>query len=68
MAKGLCRMRDGLVLVEYGKRRVPISSAQYRANGYKPSCDKLPPEALPKAVAEAGTAVTTLTRAAKGRA
>jgi hypothetical protein len=53
VAKGLCLMRDGQVLVDYGKRRVPISSAQYRANGYKPSCDKLPLEALPKAVAVA---------------
>jgi hypothetical protein len=68
VAKGLCLMRDAQVLVEYGKRQVPIPSAQYRANGYKPSCDKLPPEVLPKAVAEVGAAVTTLTRAAKGRA
>ena len=66
MAKGLYLMRDGQVLVEYGKRRVPISPAQYRANGYCPRCDKLPPEALPKAVAEAELAMTTLTRAAKG--
>ena len=51
MAKGLYRMRDGQVLVEYGKRRVPISHAQYRANGYRPSCDKLPREALPRAAA-----------------
>ena len=66
MAKGLYLMRDGQVLVEYGKRRVPISPAQYRANGYRPPCDKLPPEALPKAVAEADFARTTLTRAHKG--
>lgn len=45
MAKGLCLMRNGQVLVEYGKRRVAISPAQYRANGYKPSYDKLPAEA-----------------------
>jgi hypothetical protein len=45
MAKGLYRMSDGQVLVEYGKRRrVPIPSAQYKANGYNPPCDKLPPE------------------------
>ena len=66
MAKGLYLMRDGQVLVEYGKRRVPISPAQYRANGYRPPCDKLPPEALPKAVAEAEFAMTTLSRAHKG--
>jgi hypothetical protein len=50
MAKGLYLMSDGQVLVEYGKRRrVPIPSAQYRANGYKPPCDKLPPEVPRKA-------------------
>jgi hypothetical protein len=66
VAKGLYLMRDGQVLVEYGKRRVPISPAQYRANGYRPPCEKLPLEALPKAVAEAEFAMTTLTRAHKG--
>ncbi len=66
MAKGLYLMRDGQVLVEYGKRRVPISPAQYRANGYRPLCHKLPPEALPNAVAEAEFAMTTPTRAHKG--
>ena len=45
MAKGLYLTSDGQVLVEYSKRRrVPISSAQYKANGYKPPCEKLPPE------------------------
>ena len=37
MAKGLYLMPDGQVLVEYGRRRrVPISPAQYKANGYSP--------------------------------
>ena len=50
MAKGLYLMSDGQVLVEYGKRRrVPIPSAQYKANGYKPPYDKLPPEVPRKA-------------------
>jgi hypothetical protein len=50
MAKGLYRMSDGQVLVEYGnRRRVPISAAQYKANGYKPACDKVPPEVPRKA-------------------
>ena len=50
MAKGLYRMSDGQVLVECGKRRrVPILPAQYKANGYKPPCDKLPPEVPRKA-------------------
>ena len=49
MAKDLYRMSDGQV-VEYGnRRRVPIPSAQYKANGYKPPCDKLPPEVPRKA-------------------
>jgi hypothetical protein len=59
MAKGLYLTSDGLVLVEYGKRRrVPIPSAQYKANGYKPPCDKLPPE-VPR---EARKELPTLTR------
>jgi hypothetical protein len=66
VAKGLYLTHDGQVLVEYGKRRVPISPAQYRANGYRPPCDKLPPQALPKAVAAAEFAMTTLTRGHKG--
>ena len=50
MAKGLYRMSDGQVLVEYGnRRRVPIPSAQYKANGYKPPYGKLPPEVPRKA-------------------
>jgi len=50
MAKGLYLTTNGQVLVEYGKRRrVPIPSAQYKANGYKPSYDKLSPEVSPKA-------------------
>ena len=50
MAKGLYRMSDGQVLVEYGnRRRVPIPSAQYKANGYNPPCDKLPAEVPRKA-------------------
>jgi hypothetical protein len=44
------RASDGQVLVEYRKRRrVPIPSARYKANGYKPPCDKLPPEVPRKA-------------------
>jgi hypothetical protein len=43
-------MSDGQVLVEYGnRRRVPIPSAQYKANGYKPPRDKLPLEVPRKA-------------------
>ena len=57
MAKGLYRMSAGPVLVEYGnRRRVPIPSAQYKANGYKPPYDKLPrgvPRMAPKELAHA---------------
>jgi hypothetical protein len=50
MAKGLYLTTEGQVLVEYGKRRrVPIPSAQYKANGYNPPYDKLPREVLRKA-------------------
>jgi hypothetical protein len=42
MAKGLYLTTEGQVLVEYGKRRrVPIPSAQYKANGYNPPYEKL---------------------------
>ena len=44
MAKGVYRMPDGRVVVDYSWRRVPISPAQYRANGYRPAYDKLPLE------------------------
>jgi hypothetical protein len=57
MAKGLYLMPDGQVLVEYGRRRrVPIPPAQYKANGYRPPCGKLPAEAprkVPKELAHA---------------
>ena len=49
MPKGLYLMRDGQVLVDYGTRRVPISLAQYRANGYMPPYRKLPAEDPSKA-------------------
>jgi hypothetical protein len=36
MASGLYVMQDGSVMVAYGTRRIAISCAQYKANGYKP--------------------------------
>ena len=48
MATGLYVLQDGTVMVAYGTRKIPIPNAQYKANGYKPSLDKLkriPPEA-----------------------
>jgi hypothetical protein len=50
VAKGLYLIGDGYVVVDYGRRRVPISPAQYRANGYMSPYDKVPVEAPPKSV------------------
>jgi len=44
MAKGVYRMPDGQVMVDYGRRQSPISRAQYKANGYRPPYEKLPAE------------------------
>jgi hypothetical protein len=41
MAKGVYRMPDGQVMVDYGRRRAPVSRAQYKANRYQPTYDKL---------------------------
>ena len=41
MATGLYVRHDGSVIVAYGLRHISISSAQYRANGYKPALEKL---------------------------
>ena len=41
MAFGLYVMPDGSVMVAYGQRLVPITCAQYKANGYKPPLEKL---------------------------
>jgi hypothetical protein len=48
LATGLFLTDDGNVMVDYGKRKVPISAAQYKANGYKPRLGdlKLPAEAM----------------------
>jgi tetratricopeptide (TPR) repeat protein len=34
-------MPDGMVMVGYGRKKIPISVAQYRANGYRPPFDRL---------------------------
>lgn len=41
MAIGLYLMNDETIMVDYGTRKIPISRAQYRANGYKPAIEKL---------------------------
>ena len=41
MATGLYVLQDGSVMVAYGRRHIPISYAQYKANGYKPVLEEL---------------------------
>ena len=41
MACGLYVMQDGAVMVAYGQRRISISRAEYKANGYSPALEKL---------------------------
>ncbi len=41
MATGLYVTPDGKVVVTYGARKLPNPLSQYKANGYKPSCEKL---------------------------
>ena len=41
MATGLYVLPDRSVMVAYCRRQVPISCAQYKANGYKPALEKL---------------------------
>jgi hypothetical protein len=41
MATGLYVLPDRSVMVAYGHRQIPISCAQYKANGYKPALEKL---------------------------
>jgi hypothetical protein len=49
VAKGIYRIPDGQVMVDYGRRRAPVSRAQYKANGYQPSYEKLESEAPQRA-------------------
>ena len=56
-ATGLYVTQDGAVMVAYGGRKIPISCAQYRANGYKPSLEKLmekPPRGIRPNLTESG--------------
>jgi hypothetical protein len=41
MATGLYVLPDRSVMVAYGSRQIPISCAQYKANGYKAALEKL---------------------------
>ena len=40
MATGLYVTPDGKIMVAYGARQIPLSCAQYKANGYRPSFEK----------------------------
>ena len=41
MATGLYMLQNGSVMVADGARHIPISCAQYKANGYKPILERL---------------------------
>ena len=41
MATGLYVTPDQKVVVSFGSRKLPIPISQYKANGYKPSLEKL---------------------------
>lgn len=41
MATGLFVTDDGNVMVDYGKKTIPIPLAQYKANGYRPRFEEL---------------------------
>ena len=41
VATGLYVMQEGSVMVAYGTRHIAISYAQYKANEYKPTFEKL---------------------------
>ena len=56
MATGLYVTSEGRVAVDYGIRKLSIPISQYKANGYKPSFDKLlvrataRPGAIPRSI------------------
>jgi hypothetical protein len=41
VATGLFVTDDGNVMVDYGKKKIPIPLAQYKANGYRPRFEEL---------------------------
>ena len=55
MATGLYLLQDGTIMVAYGARKIRITPAQYKANGYRPSFEKLKakPTAADKAQGQA---------------
>ena len=57
MATGLYLTPDGMVIVDYGRRKIPIPPAQYRANGYRPPFDTLRRNDMPAERIAAGPRV-----------
>ena len=41
VATGLYLTPDGKIMVAYGARQIPLSCAEYKANGYRPFFEKL---------------------------
>jgi hypothetical protein len=41
VATGLFVTDDGNVMIDYGKKKIPIPLAQYKANGYRPRFEEL---------------------------
>jgi hypothetical protein len=54
MASGLYLMPDGTVMVDYGRKKIPIPLAQYKANGYRPTFYTLARGDRASAAGEAG--------------
>jgi len=69
MATGLYILESGSVMVAYGPRQISISCAQYKANGYKPTLDKLAtkPPSVNKAPVRLETAPWDKARLPRGR-
>jgi hypothetical protein len=51
VATGLYILPDGRVMVAFGARQIPLPRAQYQANGYRPSFEKLLAKSLTAKVA-----------------
>jgi hypothetical protein len=66
-ATGLYVTPEGKIVVAYGARQIPLSCAQYKANGYRPSFEKLPVKS-PKTTVPSGSVLpSTRLRREPGR-
>ena len=59
MATGSYLTADGMVMVDYGAKKLPISPVQYRANGCKPSFEKLTDKTPSDDSSQVGPELTT---------